>query len=227
MKLMGLLRGDLRFQYRYGFYFVYVLFSLLYVCLLSVFPASWRTNASILMIFSDPAALGLFFMGAIVLFEKSERVLDSLAVSPVRVHEYVASKLLSLSVISVLVALLLAFFGGILKAPLVFISGVFLSSCFFSSLGLILAVRSATLNEFMLNTIPVEVVVMVPGFLYLFGWNPFWLLLHPGAAAIEVLSGGPSAAVALLILMFWTALSMYLSCRASSKAFELLGGIKL
>lgn len=71
MRLKALLRGDIRFQYKYGFYFIYLLFSVLYIGLLYAFPEKWRGKAAILMIFSDPAAMGLFFMGAIVLFEKA------------------------------------------------------------------------------------------------------------------------------------------------------------
>jgi fluoroquinolone transport system permease protein len=52
------------------------------------------------MIFSDPAAMGLYFMGAIVLFEKSERVLSAIAVSPVKPREYVLSKLCSIGIVS-------------------------------------------------------------------------------------------------------------------------------
>jgi hypothetical protein len=43
--------------------------------------------------FFRPAAMGLYFMGAIVLFEKGERVLDSLAVSPAGAGMYALSKL--------------------------------------------------------------------------------------------------------------------------------------
>lgn len=60
------------------------------------------------MIYSDPAAMGLFFMGAIVLLEKSQRVLNSLAVSPVKVSEYILSKVISLGVISSIVAMFIA-----------------------------------------------------------------------------------------------------------------------
>lgn len=51
-----------------------------------------------MLIFSDPAAMGLFFMGAIVMLEQS------FAVSPLKVWEYVGSKVLSLSMIGLLVA---------------------------------------------------------------------------------------------------------------------------
>ena len=100
MRLIKLVQGDIRFQFRYGFYFLYLIFCLLYISLAYVMPLTWRQTAVIVMVFTDPAAIGLFFMGAIVLYEKSERVLDSLAVSPIKVTEYVIAKLLSISLIS-------------------------------------------------------------------------------------------------------------------------------
>ncbi|MFR1297115.1 MAG: hypothetical protein ACLSBH_17740 [Coprobacillus cateniformis] len=52
---------------------------------LVILPETWQETVASLMIYSDPAAMGLFFMGAIVLFEKSQRVLNSLAVSPIHI----------------------------------------------------------------------------------------------------------------------------------------------
>lgn len=55
-----------------------------------------------------PSSNGIVFMGAIVLLEKSQRVLNSLAVSPVKVSEYILSKVISLGVISSIVAMFIA-----------------------------------------------------------------------------------------------------------------------
>ncbi|HCT90783.1 MAG TPA: ABC transporter permease, partial [Lachnospiraceae bacterium] len=46
--------------------------------------------------FSDPAAMGLFFMGAVVLLEKGQHTPCAVAVSPVRAMEYIAAKVASL-----------------------------------------------------------------------------------------------------------------------------------
>ena len=131
MRLWALLRGDVRFQFKYGFYFLYIMFSLLYIGLLAAFPEQWREKAAVLMIFTDPAALGLFFMGAIVLFEKSERVLDSLAVAPIKISDYVLAKLISIGIISTVVAVAIGLSGGVMHSPLLLIPGVFLCSCLF------------------------------------------------------------------------------------------------
>lgn len=227
MRLWALLRGDVRFQLKYGFYFLYAAFSLLYIGLLAAFPQEWRQKAAVLMIFTDPAAMGLFFMGAIVLFEKSERVLDSLAVAPIKISDYVLGKLLSIGIISTVVAIAIGLFGGVIQSLLLFIPGVFLCSCLFSSLGLIIASRAETLNGFILSTIPLQLIINLPAIAYVFGWQPAWLLLHPGVSAVEILLGGRFTIFALIMLLCWTVLALLWACRVVKKSFEALGGVKL
>jgi len=154
MRVKALFAGDIRFQFKYGFYFLYLIFTILYISLLYALPAVWRAGAAILMIFSDPAAMGLTFMGAIVLFEKGERTLDSIAISPVKPLEYVLSKLISIALISTAAGLLIGFGSGGVANPFFFVIGLFLGSCLFSAVGLMIAVNIATLNQFIVATIP-------------------------------------------------------------------------
>jgi len=226
MRLKALLSQDIRFQYKYGFYFLYLIFSLLYVALLITLPATWREKAAVLLIFSDPAALGLYFMGAIVLLEKSERVLNSIAISPVKADEYMLSKLLSIAVVSTAAGLIIGFFSkGIVNYY--FVAGVFLCSCLFSGIGLIIAARSVTLNGFILSTIPAELLISIPAFAYLFRWQSTWLLFHPGVAMIELCIGGPRALPALLSLTLWTTGISWYAGRAAAQMLRTVGGVKL
>lgn len=227
MRTLALIRGDIRFQFKYGFYLLYLLFSLLYVGLLFAFPASWRERAAALMIFTDPAAMGLFFMGAIVLFEKNERVLDSLAISPVKPWEYVVSKLVSIGLASTLVGLAVGLPAGLAAHPLRLVTSVFLSSCLFSSIGLIVACNSKTLNQFMLFTVPAELLIFIPAVIWMFWEIGWWMRLHPGAAALELClpQGGTLAPAA--VLMAWTAAFVLLAIHSVKRMLLRLGGIKL
>ncbi|MDD4096364.1 MAG: ABC transporter permease [Oscillospiraceae bacterium] len=227
MKRAALILGDIRFQFKYGFYFIYIVFSGFYIALLFAFPASWRATAGILMIYTDPAAMGLFFMGSIVLFEKSERVLDSLAVSPVRPWEYVASKLISIGLISVLVGLMIGGVSGVISDPLAFIVGIFLLSCICSAIGLIVATKITTLNQFMLATVPAEILINVPAVIRIFAYDEPWLLFHPGVSMIELCTGGRTWIAATASLVLWTVLTGWLACLSVRKMMRSLGGIKL
>jgi fluoroquinolone transport system permease protein len=225
MRTKALLAGDIRFQLKYGFYSLYAIFTVLYLGLLYALPVSWREKAAILMIFSDPAAMGLYFMGAIVLFEKGERVQDSLAVSPMLPGEYVMAKLVSIAVISTAVGLLVGLGGGMAKYR--GFTGVFLGSCLFSAVGLIIAVNIGSLNQFIVATIPAEILISIPPVVWLFGWRPGWLILHPGICIIELCQNGEKSLVAGVVLAVWTALAGYLAVRETAKSLKALGGVKL
>lgn len=226
MRRKALFLGDIRFQIKYGFYFIYFVFSLLYIGLLFTLPAAWRKIAGILMIFTDPAAMGLYFMGAIVLFEKSERVLNSISVSPVKPIEYVVSKLCSLAVISTVVAVVIGFSGSIIPDMAVFIIAVFFCSCLFSSVGLIVAANISTLNKFIIVTIPAQLLINIPAIVYLFGYKKNWLLFHPGVCMIELCSNGYRL-IPILVLILWTIFFTMLANSIVKKMFKSVGGVKL
>ncbi|MCI5900918.1 MAG: hypothetical protein MRZ74_00090 [Blautia sp.] len=137
MRFKNLLLWDMKFQRRYGFYLLYGILTAFYVVLLFSVPQSWKKNAAAILIYSDPAAMGLFFMGAIILLEKSQRVTSFFAVSPIRVLEYVCSKILSLSIIALLVAAVLAAVAD-LGSFLSVLTGTFLSSTVFTLLGIMI-----------------------------------------------------------------------------------------
>lgn len=227
MRKTALFLGDIRFQFKYGFYNIYVIFSLLYIGLLFAFPPSWRQTAGILMIFSDPAAMGLYFMGAIVLFEKCERVLNSIAVSPVKPLEYVISKLLSLAVISTVVAAVIGLSCGIIQDAVGFLIAVFFCSCLFSAVGLIVAAKISTLNGFILVTLLPEILINFPAFAYLFGFKATWLLFHPGVCMIEICLNGQYKLVSILVLILWTVFFIAIAGRTVQKMLQSVGGMKL
>ncbi len=170
MRWFNLMFGDVRFQYKYGFYFTYGIFCILYVALLYVFPESWREKAAVIMIYSDPAAMGLFFMGAIVLLEKSQRVLNALAVSPVTVSEYINAKIGSLMLISLLTSFLIAIAAG-LDNMVSLLASTALTSAIFTLLGLIVATRIKSLNQYAVMSAPLEIVCFCPPIVYLFAPN--------------------------------------------------------
>lgn len=227
MRTKALLIGDIRFQFKYGFYFLYLIFTILYISLIYALPAALREQAAVLMIFTDPAAMGLYFMGAIVLFEKGQRVLDSIALSPVKPMEYVISKLISIALISTVVGLIIGFGGRVTANPFLFILGVFLGSCLFSAIGLMVAANIATLNQFIVATIPAELIISVPAIAWFFGWKPGLMILHPGVCIIELCQDEGRALPAAFILLFWAVLSALIARRVIAKSLRSLGGVKL
>jgi len=227
MRIRNLIKGDIAFQFKYGFYFIYTVFTILYVCLLYAFPPAWRSKAGIIMIYTDPAAMGLFFMGAIVLLEKSQRVLDSIAVSPVKVSEYIISKVTSIGIISTVVGVIIALFAGTNNIATVII-GTFFGSVMFSLFGLIVAAKVTSLNQFLIATVPFEIICILPALVYLFGYQKALMLLHPGCIIVRFISGNCEYLFGLiLILCVWIAMIYFITYRIIRNMFQSVGGVKL
>lgn len=226
MRLRNLFLLDMRFQAKYGFYFLYAVLTVIYFIILSALPENWLEKAAAVLIFSDPASMGLFFMGAIVLLEKSQHTPCALAVSPVRPMEYIAAKVGSLAVISLAVAAILAFSANVTHLHIVLL-GTAVSSVIFTLLGIIIATKIASLNQFILWTVPIEVICFVPAVLHLFKTTPAWLRYYPFNVCMDMVSGHTPSAAGALGVAATTAVLFVLAEFCVLKMWNRLGGVKL
>lgn len=226
MRIIKLILGDIRFQFKYGFYFIYGMFCAIYVFLLFIFPETWRERAASIMIYSDPAAMGLFFMGAIVLLEKSQRVLNALAVSPVKVIEYITAKVISLAFISVLVSLALALVAELQNIPVVLITTA-LTSIIFTLLGLIVATKINSLNQYIIATVPLEIICFIPPIIYLFAPTTImrWYPLNGSIALIS--NSSQNSLYDIVMLLIVIGCLFIVAHRTTTKMWKSLGGVKL
>lgn len=227
MRLKNLILGDIKFQFKYGFYFLYFVLSIMYICVINVFPIFMREKIAIIMIYSDPAAMGLFFMGAIVLLEKSQRVLNSLAVSPIKVSEYILSKVISLGIISSIVVMFIAITLN-LDNIIISIIGTFFSSVIFSLLGLILASKASSLNQFIALTIPIEIACFIPPILNILIETKSHMDLYPFNLCISLISGDKNfIVIKILILTSMIIITYFITHYFVCKSWKELGGVKL
>ncbi|HKJ69747.1 MAG TPA: hypothetical protein VKA68_17455 [bacterium] len=163
MRTLSALRYDILFQLRHGFYTAYALLTVIYIGILLNLPVPIRGWATVLLIFSDTSVLGYFFIGGIILMERRQGTLDTLTVTPLRPWEYLWAKILSLTGISMIVsALILLITAGIRPDLGWFLTGVFLSAIFFTLIGLAIAVRSSTVNEYFFRGIYYYIIFMIP-----------------------------------------------------------------
>ncbi len=228
MRLFNLILNEFRFLYKYGIFLIYCAFTVFYLCLLAIIPQNAKQITAVILVFTDPAAMGLFFMGAVVLLEKSQRVSNSIAVSPVLKSEYIISKVFSIMVTGCVIALILCLFAGTKNLALV-VLGTALSSILFSLVSLIVASRVETLNGFMIATVPFEILICLPPLLYLFKVisSPIWIL-HPGVAAIRMINGEKDLLpFAILSLLCWIAAIFFICKIEVRKSFEKLGGVRI
>jgi fluoroquinolone transport system permease protein len=207
-----------------------MIITLSYIGILLFLPNSIRGIVKGIILFSDPAALGMFFMGAIILFEKSERVLDSIFVSPIKVDEYILSKVFSLSLISTTVGLAVVLATKFTTGNLVaLIIGLMLGSIFFSLIGLIVAVRVNSLNRFMLGIIPLGTIISFPPFLLFFDINNLVLEMFPSVIIMKLILAGVGIVeinyVYTVVLLGWIFIFWLWARRNVIKMIKSLGGI--
>lgn len=211
MKLKGLILGDIRQQYKYGFYALYTLFTLVYITVLRILPMPWKELCTTTLIFSDPVLIGLMFMGAIILFEKSEKVMQALAVSPISIHAYILSKVISIGLISLLSGVLIALFSGMEHSYIHLAVGIMLGSALFTLVGISLSAFISTMNNFMLIMVPTLIISVAPISVYTMGYKSGAMLLHPSISLIELMSGNISV-ISLIAISIWCIAMYIFSC---------------
>jgi len=132
-RLKNAVSSDILFQWKHGFYIIYLVISLVYVVILNQLLKLWLSRAVPMVIFSDPTVLGIFFIGGILLLEKEQGILMALSITPLRMKEYVVSKLISLTAVAIFstVLITLTVYGNQVNF-LYMIMGVSLTSVFFT-----------------------------------------------------------------------------------------------
>ncbi len=223
MRLIYAIRTDVLFQFKHGFYFVYLAITIMYLVILSFIPGEALSVVTPLVIFSDPSVLGLFFIGGIVMLEKMQGVLSVILVSPLRSSEYLLSKIISLVLISVIASLAITFFGyhGHVKWIL-FILSIILTSGLFTMCGLIICAGCNTVNGYFIKMIPYMLLLVIPCF-SLVGFPFSWLFyIVPSVSCLRLIMGAyvsipPYEALALIIFL---AVVNYLFFRFTLRVFE-------
>ena len=109
-QLQHLIKHDFMLLLRNKIIAVSVVVSILYVLIFKAI-SDWGDvdKLLVLVIFNDPALLGFLFVGVMVLFEKNENTLQVLAVSPLKISNYILSKSITLTSIAIGCCFLMAF----------------------------------------------------------------------------------------------------------------------
>lgn len=223
MRLLHAVWADIRFQFKQGFYLVYILITVMYLIILSFLPEDILSVGLPLVVFSDPSVLGLFFIGGIIMLEKMQGILSVLVVSPLRTIEYILSKIISLAFVSVLAAFAITGFShyGSVNWLLVFLSTV-LTSGIFTLCGIMITAGCSTVNQYMIKTVPYMLVFVLPCFSLIgFPYSDLFTII-PSVAALRLMLGAYTGipiyeAVGLIIYLVGMS---YLFLRWAIRVFE-------
>lgn len=136
-----LMKQDFRFQARHGFYIVYAFVSLFYIIILHWMPVDIRDDVAPVIVLMDPAAVGFFIVGAGVLLERSQGVLNPIFVTPIRLQDYIWSKAITLAILG-FVSGEVVLIGSLGRLNWLGSIGLYAISVIMSLFGLALAVTS-------------------------------------------------------------------------------------
>jgi fluoroquinolone transport system permease protein len=219
-----LLRHDVRLQYRYGIYAAYAVVVALYVGVLLAAGEQLPDWATAFIIFSDPAALGFFFLGALMMLERSEGVRVALATTPIAPMDYLWAKMLTLTGLA-LVACLALFLAHRSGDPVLLSVAVALTSFQFIGIGVPIALRFRTVSGYLMGSTGFLTPVIAPAFLALLDPFPLWLAVIPSVSqfrlmlvATDAATAGPAEIAAMVIVCLVAALAAFWIARRALAA---------
>lgn len=205
---LKLTKYDIIAQYRQGFYLVYGIITVIYIFILASVPAEARQVVTAYFIVSDTSIMGMVFVGAMVLLEKQQNILQSIFITPLKLSDYLWAKVISLTLIAVLVSSLIGFVpGGMLSNWWLMLIAVLLSSVFFTFLGLGIAARVSTLNGYIAGIVLGGSIAGIPIAGYFFFHD--LSLIFPVNAAVELMVVQPgklgilNGTMCVLSLFIW------------------------
>ena len=228
-RLVNTFVSDIRYQWRYGFYFAYALVIVVFTVILRVLPEAWRQTALIAVLLSDPALLGFFFIGGIMQLERGEGLLDALFLSPLRPWEYIVSKGASLGVLATLAGCLIALGSGVssIRFGLLAIA-LFLGSVCFTWIGVATSVNLRSMNAYFGIDGLWEMIIIAPPMLLLFGIDFPLLDMFPGSMVLRLIEACIGAGRPVILPLFglaaWMGVVFVLTRRRLISALSRLGG---
>lgn len=184
---------DARLQLRYGIYYAYAVVVAFYVAVL-VYLGPWLPpQAAGLIIYSDPAVLGFFFLGALMMLEKAEAARTALAMTPVSAADYVWSKTLTLTAVSVIAVAVIGTLAHEGANWPVLIAATVLTSMQFIGIGVPIALKFRTVTAYLIGSGGLLLPVILPAGLALLDPVPYWAIIIPAVSQLRLVLVGTGA----------------------------------
>ena len=179
-RLVSTIRCDVTLQFRNGFYAATVFVTVLWALILlqtGTFDMRWLLPPLVV----GNLMVGTFsFIGGLVLLERVEGSLTAQVVTPLRISEYLTSKVVTLTLLVVgetlVIVLLMA--GWNFNAFLLVIGAV-LAATIYCLAGFIAVARYDSINEYLLPSGMYVALLWLPLIAYMGRWRPWVLYLHP------------------------------------------------
>ena len=188
MRLATTLATDVRIQFRNGFYLATAFVVACSVALLRWLPPDVTALLMPVVILENIVVNTFYFVSALLLLERGEGTFAAQSVTPLRTDEYLASKLLTLTILSLVESLLIAAAVAGFDGRLVVMSlGIALAATLFSLSGVALIVHYESINEFIMPSVLYTAVLSLPVLGYFGVGAREWYLAHPVQGPLELM----------------------------------------
>lgn len=211
--LVVLVRNDALLLWRRGVVAASLVVVLSYIIVLQMLSFGAAATTLPFLVFSDPAALGFFFVGGVALSERSEGTAAAVTVTPVGAGEMTTARTAGLAGLGTAGAILIATFSGVTVDWRIFVAATALTAVAYTLLGLAVAMRSASINEYFARATVVSIPLFGPLAAALAFPDSAWLQLWPPTASLGLLqasvegSPGPGSQVLAFAILGATCLA--------------------
>lgn len=184
-RLINAIRLDSQLQIRNQLYNIVIAVAVIFGVGVAFFfnQDQLRVAVPVIFLFAS-AATGYLFIGALILFEKQERTLEALIITPLRPREYLNAKIMTMTILALVEAIILIVTAYIIWYGIdfnlsLFFLGVILVQIMFTILGIIVVVRYDKINDFLMPSAAISILSEIPVLAPLVGWEPLWFYLIP------------------------------------------------
>jgi fluoroquinolone transport system permease protein len=179
-RLLSTIRYEFRLQYRNGFYYAAAFVAVLLVIGLLQVPVQSRALILPVLVMQNLMINTFYFTGGLVLLEKGQGTLEAQVVTPLRTWEYLAAKVVTLSILSLFestVIVLLGYGFGFSWLPLA--AGILLMAALMTLFGFIVVARYDSINEYLMPSVLYLFVFTIPILDYFQVIESWLFYLHP------------------------------------------------
>lgn len=143
------------------------------------------------LVLGNLALATFFFLAGLVLLEKGEGTLEAQIVTPLTAGGYLASKLITLTALSLVENLVIVLVtAGPLFSPLPLVLGIVSASALYCLAGFVAVVRYDSINELLFPSMVWVTFFSLPILHYAGLWTSPLMYLHPFQAPLVLLGGG-------------------------------------
>jgi len=224
---------DIRLQHRNGFYYAVAFVLAVFAIVITALPVfDWSLWLPALL-FGNLVMVSFFFIGGLILLEKTEGTLEAQVVTPLRLREYLGSKLLTLVALSLaenLIVVLLVLKAGMPDdsgyralplAPILLLGlGIATAAVLYTLFGFMTVARYDSINEFLLPATFIVTALSLPYLGYFDFWTSPLLYLHPLQGSLVTMKAAffpvpqPALWAGAVSTLAWIAIAYGLSRRA-------------